>query len=388
MPYFDFLEGLPPKRALRIAVFFCVFLVCAELVARTVTLYPFIPGQRFHNLWSAAALAPNGRQIGEAIDQVARAARPGDWVLVGDSILNGTHVPRDYTPAAVIRQRLRQRGLNNQVWDLSLVGGDPAMYCAILDRLGALPGVMVVTNVSVKPLVHPNLNDLYFAELWDDMRNWKSTNENVRPILDQLEEAWFDHYSSEKHADYGENTTEQRVTVWMNTHIVLLSLDHWIRYNVTDVAWPQVFSGLLMGQTQFYGAKDFDVIWHEWPHEPAAKALEKLDQIESSFARVPAENKPLWRAYLMYLDLIRDRGKLGIVSIHTLSPYTERLLPISVRDNVDRAYDKMRDEITKRGLAFVEPRNFILEQEYTDVDHYGITGNKRWAEAILRTAGF
>lgn len=377
------------ERAFRIGTTALAILLGMETLLRFVTLYPYVPGQRFHNLWSTTGLAPNARQIREAVDHVRANAKPGDWVLLGDSVLNGTHVPRANTPAAVLRARLHDLAPSARVWDLCIVGADPAMYAAILDRLGPLEGATLATNVSVKLVAHPNFDEIYFAQLWDEMAHWSGIAPESRDLLSELSATWIKQYGKSEHPEYGDNSAEAWATVWLNTHVALLGLDHWFRFHFSAEPWTRLLPNLVRNGTsaQFWPAKDYDVIWREWPHEPLEKVAQKSEKIREWFGRAPERDEPLWRAFLLYLDRVKSRGKLGIVSLHTVSPHHARFLPTDVRQGVENAYAILRAAIAERGISLVEPGGLIPAEEYTDADHFGVAGNRRWTETILGAAG-
>lgn len=375
-------------RAIRVAGMTLSLLILAEVCVRTFTLYPYVYGQRFHNMWSAAALAPNARQIADAVDHVRENAKPGDVLLLGDSILNGTHVPTAYSPAAVIREKLKEKNSELKAWDLTIVGADPAMYSAILERLGPIPGVSIVSNISIKLIAHPNTGSFYFPLLWDEMAHWSTTTEQTRTHLLALRDYWFDVYSKSEHVGYGENLAEVKATVWSNTHLALHTLDHWFRFHFTTEPWQKFVSAVLLQGRPLYGAKELDVIWQEWPHEPTDSITKKAQFILEWFGRPPGDNEPLWRAYLVFLELLKTRQKRAVLSLHTVSPHHLKFLSKEIQEKVLQSYERLKAPVVEQGLLFVEPKSFLREEEYTDSDHYRIAGNRHWIEQIRMVAQF
>ena len=378
-------QNLGPLRALRILAMTLILLLGAEVWVRTHTLYDFDPVQRFQSIFSASELPPSAKQVGEALDFVRTHAQAGDIVLIGDSILNGTHVPNRSTPASVIRDYLKSKNQNGKVWDMSMVGAEPSTYLALLDRLGPLDGVLVLANVSLKLVVNPNDAALYFPEFWAELETWSTSSPEAREGLKAVSEHWYERFK-DAHRAYGDNVQEARASAWINSHISLLTLDHWLRYQYTTDAWPKYFTKSFLGE-KVYPAKAYDVIWGERPHEDPSIILNRLKDAEDSFATLLPSGDPLWRSYLTFLDRMEKRGTLGVVSLHTVSPYAIRHLPEPQRTKTMQAYEAFRKPAHERKLQLTEPSTYMPEQEYADLDHYGSVGNRRWILMILQTIG-
>jgi hypothetical protein len=360
----------------RILIFFIILISSFEIFLRSTMIFPWVPHQRYQST--------NGRLIQESIDQVRQNAKPGDWVLIGDSILKGVKSPASQSPSELITAHFAKRNEQHQVWDLTLFGANPPVMAAMLARLGVLPGVTLFTNVSQKLTSTHNYKELYWAEIWDFFSRWESTSPELKQIFSELLESNFTQFEKDQ-ADrtYGDTISERYLNVWMNSLFSVFSLDYWLVHFFTGKRAPELLSSILIHNYKPIGRVYSEITEWDYLPFPFSEANDVQAYLKTWYGRMMGVTEPNWRAYLLYLDLLKRWGDHAVLSLNTVSLLRTKNMKREMAEPIESAYKQLKDQAVQVGIKLIEPNTFVPQEGYADEDHFRSVGNQIWMSKLL-----